>query len=275
MVARIVVGVSGTERDRAAMQWAADRAASTGAQLEIVHVVDDDWGSQDPGLTAEAVGAAEKQIHDLADRIRADQAGISVHAVALVGSPVYTLCDHADGAELLVVGAVAHGSAVTDGVRAARMAQYATCSVAIIPSPGEDPAYGIVVGVDGSPLSLAAVRFAAQEADRLGEPLTAVRAWQPPWFWGAASGRWPLTPSASEELVLAETLAGIAEDYPDLTVERSMPVARPADALIAAAAGARMLVVGSHGRGAVGRAWFGSVSEELTLTLPCAVAVIR
>ncbi len=273
MVARIVVGVSGTERDRAAMQWAADRAASTGAPLEVVHVVDDDWGTQDPGLTADAVQAAEKQIHDLADRIRADQAGISVHAVVLVGSPVYALCDHAAGAELLVVGAVA--PAMTDGVRAARMAQYATCSVAIIPSPGDDPAYGVVVGVDGSALSLAAVRFAAREADRLGEPLTAVRAWQPPWFWGAASGRWPLTPSAAEELVLAETLAGIAEDYPDLTVERSMPVARPADALIAAAAGARMLVVGSHGRGAVGRAWFGSVSEELTLTLPCAVAVIR
>ncbi|MGK2939132.1 MAG: universal stress protein [Solirubrobacteraceae bacterium] len=275
MVARIVVGVSGTERDRAAMQWAADRAASTGAPLEVVHVVDDDWGTVDPALTAEAVRAAEERVHDLADRIRAERQMASVHAVVLVGSPVYALCDHATGADLLVVGSVAREGAAVDNLRAARMAQYSTCSVAIIPGLGEAPAYGVVVGVDGSALSLAAVRFAAAEADRLGEPLTAVRAWQPPWFWGAESGRWPLTPSPEDEVALAESLAGIAEDYPDLMVERSMPAARPADALIAAAAGARMLVVGSHGRGAVGRASFGSVSEELTLTMPCAVAVIR
>lgn len=274
MVARIVVGASGNERDGAALDWAGDRALATGAQLEIVHVVDDDWGTEDPALTTEAVRSAEERIHDLADRIRADRAGIPVHGVVLVGSPVYALCDHAAGAELLVVGSAAGGSAV-DSVRAARMAQYATCSVAIIPNRQEAPAYGVVVGVDGSALSLVAVRFAAAEADRLGEPLTAVRAWQPPWFWGAESGRWPLEPSAVDEVALAESLAGIAEDYPDLMVERSMPAARPADALIAAAAGARLLVVGSHGRGAVGRAWFGSVSEELTLTLPCAVAVIR
>ncbi|MGK2938528.1 MAG: universal stress protein, partial [Solirubrobacteraceae bacterium] len=136
MVARIVVGASGKERDAAALEWAGDHAAATDAQLEIVHVVDDDWGTEDPALTAEAVRAAEERIHDLADRIRADRQA-SVHAVVLVGSPVYALCDHAAGADLLVVGSVAREGAAVDSVRAARMAQYATCSVAIIPNRQE------------------------------------------------------------------------------------------------------------------------------------------
>jgi nucleotide-binding universal stress UspA family protein len=272
MTPRIVAGTSGHERDRAAIGWAAAHAIATAANLEVVHVVDDDWGTEDLTLTAEAVTAAEVRLHDLANRIRSDHPQLSVHATMLVGSPVYALCDHAADAELLVVGAPAEAGG---SVRAARMAQYASCSVVIIPDRSTEPSYGVVVGVDGSVLSLAAVRFAAAEADRVGVPLTAVRAWQPPWFWGAESGRWPLAPSAADELELAESLAGIAEDYPDLAVERSMPAASPAEALLAAAQDARMLVVGSHGRGAMGRAWFGSVSEQLTLAVPCAVAVIR
>ena len=276
MTGRIVVGTGGSGTEGSAIAWAAQRAAATGAALEVVHVVDDDWGTDALDLTTEAVTAAEERIHDLADRLRADHDGLSVHAVVLVGSPVYELCDHAAEADLLVVGSRPVSRGETRGsVVASRMAQYATVSVVIVPDGEGSPGYGVVVGVDGSKLSAAAVRFAAAEADRRGESLTAVRAWQPPWFWGSESGRWPLSPSADDELALAESLAGVAEDFPDLRVERVLTAARPADALIEAATGARMVVVGSHGRGVIGRVWFGSVSEELTLAMPCAVAIIR
>ena len=276
MADRIVAGVGGNDTEVRAIAWAAQRALATGVELEIVHVVDDDWGTDALDLTADAVAEAEKRIHDIADRLRADHEGLSVHAAVIVGSPVYELCDHASDAALLVVGSrsAAHGAGRRAGVRASRMAEYATVSVVIVPDVPTD-GHGVVVGVDGSELSAAAVRFAAAEADRASETLTAVRAWQPPWFWGAESGQWPISPSTDDELALAESLAGIAEDHPDLRVERVLTPMRPADALIDAAKGASMLVVGSHGRGALGRAWFGSVSEEVVLAMPCTVAVIR
>lgn len=51
-------------------------------------------------------------------------------------------------------------------------------------------------------------------------------------------------------MVLAETVAGLADKYPDLKVHQVLEThMRPAEALLAAAATARLLVVGSKGRG--------------------------
>lgn len=277
MTGKIVVGVSGSEHGHPALTWAVERAERSRTPLHLVHIVDDSWGSDADRYTADAVTLAEQQLHDHADRIRGEHPNLRVHTAVLIGSAAYVLSDYASDADLLVVGSRrTHGFGRTRfSLLSARVAAYARCSVLIIPTSSGREGAGFVVGVDGSALSLKAVDFAAAEADRRREPLTAVHAWQPPWFWGAESGRWPLQPTDADELVLSESLAGLAERYPDLKITRLLPSARTADALEDAAAGARMLVVGSHGRGAIGRAVLGSVSEELALSLPCALAVIR
>ncbi|HPG76124.1 MAG TPA: universal stress protein [Rhodoglobus sp.] len=50
---------------------------------------------------------------------------------------------------------------------------------------------------------------------------------------------------------------------------------RPLPALYAASVGARMLVVGTHGKHGFSKALLGSVSEDLVLSLPCPVVVVR
>lgn len=273
----IVIGVSGSEHGHPALEWGVAHAIDHRLSIQLVHVVDTSWGAATPEYVADAVTSAERLIREEADRVSSNHPDVAVHGVALVGAPDRALIRFAEKARMLVVGS--HGTErfgdVVFSRLASRIAERADCTVAVIPSTGADGT-GVVVGVDGSDLSMKALRFGAAEADRLGEPLTAVHAWTPPWPWDADHAFiWPDAPAPEDELVLSESLAGIAEDFPDLTVIRSLPSARPADALYAAANGARLLAVGSHGRGALERAWFGSVSADLLLAMPCPVVVVR
>lgn len=79
----------------------------------------------------------------------------------------------------------------------------------------------------------------------------------------------------AERLILAESVAGLAERYPDMVVHRVLVKDQPSQALIDAAAKARLLVVGSRGRHGVARALLGSVSHSVVLHAPCPVMVAR
>lgn len=126
--------------------------------------------------------------------------------------------------------------------------------------------------------SEAATRFAAQEADRLGEPLIAVTVWTPvplPRHIGA----YPLEYVESMESISAETLGvalgGLRQDYPDLQIEERVERGYPSEVINEIAGTARMVVVGSHGRGAVARFLLGSISHEVLARLATVTAVVR
>ena len=75
--------------------------------------------------------------------------------------------------------------------------------------------------------------------------------------------------------MLAESVAGLGDRYPDLVVHQQLVQSQPAQALLDAAKGARLLVVGSRGLGGVARMLLGSVSHTLVLHPPCPVLVMR
>jgi nucleotide-binding universal stress UspA family protein len=277
MTGFIVIGVSGSEHGHPALAWGVAYAVDHNLRVELVHVVDDTWGQHASDFTASAIMSAERRILLERDRISSNHPTIAVHSVVLVGPPDRELVEHARNAELLVVGSHSierFGDSVFSR-RASHIAERAACSVVVVPSTTAAPGTGVVVGVDGSELSARAIRFAATYADLKGEPLTAVHAWTPPWPWDVDPGAWPDAPAEEDELLLAEAVTGLGEDFPNLEVIRKLPSARPADALYGASIGARLLVVGSHGRHGLERAWFGSVSAELVLSMPCPIAVIR
>lgn len=137
----------------------------------------------------------------------------------------------------------------------------------------------MVVGIDGSAVSEHALRFAAAEADRLGEPLVAVSVWTP---LSAPRNSLAVYPDlylenmqATTEEVLALALAGIASDYPDLVVERRVERGYPSQVLNGIAKDARLAVVGTHGRGALARFLLGSISQEVLGRLATVTAVVR
>ena len=276
---RVVVGISGRPAARAALYWAIDYARPRRLEIELVHVVDATFGTTPAGF----LHSARDQAHFLLTR-EAEEAlsvapDLTFHTTVLEGSPTGALTDWAVGAELLVVGSHALGRFrdYVFSTHAAQITAHAAGSVVVVPEQEENGGAGVVVGVDGSETSLAAVRFAAEQADRLGERLTALYCWSAPapWTEDSAMIDWPMEPDEADRLVLAEAVAGLAERYPDLDLDLRLDLGLPVDALVTAGTGARLLVVGSHGRQGFARFWLGSVSHVIVLTMPCPVAVIR
>ncbi|MEV6975514.1 universal stress protein [Kitasatospora sp. NPDC093806] len=141
----------------------------------------------------------------------------------------------------------------------------------------EQPDGRIVVGVDGSPLSRAAVRWAARLAALTGGPLEAVSVWEfPALFDPTGLVPPPLDGFAAERraaAILDETLAAVLS--PATAVRRRLPAGRPGPALVAAAAGARALVIGSRGRSAPPGAPLGTVALHCVDHAPCTVLLVR
>jgi nucleotide-binding universal stress UspA family protein len=144
----------------------------------------------------------------------------------------------------------------------------------------------IVVGVDGSPASNAALRFGAEEAQLRGWKLVAVHAWiyLPPAPL-AEPGLVPLPPvdipGAVETLrdaAEAELDAAIAQAFqegPPIEVERKLVEDDPAEALEREAKQADLVVVGSRGRSGIAAMLLGSVSRHVIDHAPCPVVVVK
>ncbi|WP_406862179.1 universal stress protein [Streptomyces sp. HUAS MG47] len=136
----------------------------------------------------------------------------------------------------------------------------------------------VVVGVDGSPASYEALRWAARHARLIGGKVDAVAAYDLP---GAGGWSAPVADatfdaemasrSLSEELGTA--LTGTGTD--DVPLEQHVVRGNPAEVLTEAASGAELLVVGNRGRGGFASLLLGSVSQQCALHAPCPVVIVR
>lgn len=144
---------------------------------------------------------------------------------------------------------------------------------------------GIVVGVDDSPPSQRALRWAIEEARLRGAALSVVSAWEFPFApvptsssaVGGEDDPLPRVPSlersALDELAAAVTAAG--GDPEDAAVSMHVVRGSPVRVLLEAAKDADLLVVGSRGRGGFTGLLLGSVSGDCTRHARCPVVVVR
>jgi nucleotide-binding universal stress UspA family protein len=135
----------------------------------------------------------------------------------------------------------------------------------------------IVVGVDGSDESKAALRWAARQAALTGATLHAVLTWHVPTAaYGAAlplSTDYDFGRGAHDSL--AETLSDVLGEHPALSVSTAVVEGAPAVKLLEEAVDAELLVVGSRGHGAFTGMLLGSVSEHCISHANCPVVVVR
>ena len=136
----------------------------------------------------------------------------------------------------------------------------------------------IVVGVDGSSPSLAALAWAAEEASIKERELHVVVGWHLPLMLGMPlplpSDFDPMEPARA---VLDEIRQMMSGNYPDMVVKTYIEEGPAARSLIriAHAVGASLLVVGARGHGEVAGLLMGSVSENVATHAKCPVVIVR
>jgi nucleotide-binding universal stress UspA family protein len=143
---------------------------------------------------------------------------------------------------------------------------------------------GIVVGVDGSSASELAVGWAARDAAMRKVPLTVVTVIDPPMATTVRGFPMPMPPGylqaqqAAGRKTLEDALGTVEDSTKQLglvEVSGELMSGHPASILVDLSKDAEMVVVGSHGHGAVARRLLGSVSTGLVHHGHCPVAVIH
>jgi nucleotide-binding universal stress UspA family protein len=279
-VSTIVVGVDGSECARTALRFAAGEARVRGAGLLALRVVEvpvDAWPGS-AGAVGLALEEAGRQLQaDLASEPAAGDAAYEV----LGGHPAEELVKAAAGADLLVVGSRGlggfHGLLV--GSVSQQCLQHAPCPVAVVRTLPDPPRGRILVGVDGSPPSVEAFEWAAEEARRRGASLGVVHGWQAP-SWLASAG--PIAPvpvpldyGAAREAADEVVARLVAQAPPGVSVEPTVEPGIPAAVLVEQSGRADLLVVGSRGLGGFAGLLLGSVSQQCAHHAACPVVVVH
>ena len=136
----------------------------------------------------------------------------------------------------------------------------------------------IVVGIDGSDSSMAALAWAAKEADRRELPLHVVHAWSiplPPVSMGPAimhPGDDQLREAA--QAVLDQAVASAHSSAPTVEIVAELSAGPPASILLKKSEDAAMLIVGRSGLDSFSEFFLGSISMQVVTHADCPVAVV-
>jgi nucleotide-binding universal stress UspA family protein len=285
----IVIGIDGSPGAALALRWAVREAELRHAAVTAVMA----WGLLDqhhPGGddTFDPHYGVKQAAEALASAVEAAvgaDAGDAIEQRVVNDLPARALLDAATGADLLVVGARGLGGfrSLVLGSVSEQCLHHAPCPVAVVRRVGSAASRSltgggperIVVGVDGSESAQRAIRWALDEARARRATLVLVHAWQPAFVGGDSFLPVPADSAAMAEIAqhLLERSAN-AEDTDGIVVERLAACGAAPEALIDAAEGASLVVVGSRGRGGFSGLLLGSVGHQVAGHAPCPVVVV-
>ena len=286
----VVVGIDDSDEARKAAAWAADEARRRHTGLALVSA----YSVPKRGLLAYGVVAddytatlrtEQQKLHrDIAASLLNVYPGLPITSTVEIGHPVDVLLGRSAEAALLVVSTRERGRfrRAIGGSTAMALAAHAAVPVAVIRQGTADERTGpVVVGVDGSVNSRAAVAFAFGDAANRGVDLVAVHAWHDDLTFdvdehgliGADIGEEGLL--QIERALVSEELAGWSERYPDVVIRPAVVKGDAVNELLAQSADAALVVVGSRGRGGFSGALLGSTSHALITHADAPVVVVR
>lgn len=284
----VVVGYDGSEHANVAVDWAAAEAVSRGVMLTLVAATTVPLEGMRFGgslLSPDAIDDLLERLQEMT-QVRADEArkahpGLDVGVKVALGSPASVLVEASAHADMVVIGSRGMGGfrGLLVGSVGVQVASNAACPAVVVRKAPSPTAATVVVGVDGSELSLAALDFAFDLADRRGWSVLAVHAWEIPAYdvLAAPSGPPPIEVdelAASEERAFIESLAGLREKHPGVVLEHRMIKAPSVRAILDACDDPALIVMGTRGRGEFLGAILGSVSQGVLHRAKVPVAVI-
>ena len=290
---RIIVGVDGSEQSQAALGWALGQAELVGADLVLAHTWNPDSYAapamagvvpdmiQAGALNDEAEGLAQAWLNDLVAATVA-RTTASVSGVLASGSPAGHILDLSAQATMVVVGNRGRGglrSAVL-GSTSQQIAHHAQCPVVVVRDSATATANQVVVGVDGSPASLVALREAFAQAKLRGASLLMVHAWSTSFAGTLVNSGQDFDRVRASEVdegwaLLNQSLAELQATDQSVEIIERLEQASPAAAIIEASKEAVLTVVGSRGRGGFAGLVLGSVSGSVLAHADSAVMVVR
>lgn len=261
---RVVAGIDGSAAAEAAIRWAAAEAVSRRTGLLLVHAFV--WpefpvplGASEaaPGLRA----GADKIVRESVELAKTLEPGIEIEGTRVDGFPSPVLLRASRDADLVVIGSrglgIALGALV--GSTGLDLAANAHCPVVVVRPDLAAEGDHVVVGYDGSSAASLALDFGLDFARRHQLRLRVVAA-QP-----VQTEQHRVT---REELDNDIRRAG-GQDAELIHIE-----GHPAEQLLRLAADARLIVLGSRGRGGFAGMLLGSVSQTVLHHAACPVAVI-
>lgn len=275
---RLVVGYDGGRDADLALAWAVRTTRHDGRPLRVVvaasamdPVLAPGFHEQNERLAAEWRDRAEKMLAE---------AGLADTGVEVVHGPTLrVLLGSVVSTDLLVVGSHGHAPFVetVGGSVSQHLARHACCPVVVVRPAHRPDAHRIVVGVDGSPESLAAARFACDRARSTGEAVVAVHGYRVlPFVDGLQEGHRHRIDRGHRLAERLETwLQPVRAAYPDVPLSAAA-VPEEAPLLLAhESAAASLVVVGSRGRDAFADLLLGSTTQDALFRARCPVAVVR
>jgi nucleotide-binding universal stress UspA family protein len=282
----IVVALDGSPSSDHALAWAIDQAVAEGRPLTLVHSVNaitpafTDAAVVFPQDALETLRAAGQEVLAVA-RAEAERRapGLEIHEVLRQDDPRLALIELSGEASLLVLGSRGRGMvrSLLLGSVGVAVVRHARCPV-VVHRPGHQGLVrnGVVVGADGTEDSRVVLEFAYHQAAVRRLPLTVVQC-----FWDAnvSSIGGYVAPGAgadleAERLLLAESMAGLAEKYPEVKVRTHLAREVPQEALVRLGERMDLIVVGAHQDGRLNRMLFGSVSTAVVEHATSPVAVV-
>jgi nucleotide-binding universal stress UspA family protein len=291
MTGEIVVGVDGSPGSRAALLWGFAEAERHGCGLRAVVGTGSaiDCGDDDrDDRSARADRLADRAAHMLRETVTATAPpGTTVRVTEeVVDQPgAEALLTVGNSARMIVVGARGRGllHRLRAGSVSTSVAVHSSTPVVIARGDGAGAAPDhlprpIAVGVDGSPNSLAALRWAAAEADRRAVGLLVVHAWLSaiPLPFAEAPGELTQTLEEQATATLDDAVTQVRASLPaGLDLRRRVVPSSPTHALLTAGRECDLIVVGARGHGGFAELLLGSVSHQCMLHSPVPVAIIR
>lgn len=286
----IVVAYDSSKHATRALEWGLAQAALEKRHVDVVHTLDL------ARLPAEAWLGISSEALPLVERLRAEstatmRAGVATAHLAhpdvevdlhvLEGDPRQVLVGLSGSAHLLVLGSHGRGpvtSALLGSVSAA-VARASSCPTVVVRPPHQGGAAtggtGVVVGVDGSAESRPVVEFAFAQASARALPLTVVHAIRDVVTAYLGDPLHPLPEERDEaRLMIAESVAGLSEKYPDVVLTRRLERGLLDQVLEREAEPWNLAVVGRRRHGAWHRLLVGSTSLAVLEHASGPVAVV-
>lgn len=270
----VVVGVDGSEQSRVAVRHAATRAARSGRRLVVAMACDWPGDTGRPPVAAAVATAASEVAHR-------SHPGLRVDTVVEDGDARTLLLALAERAELLVVGSRGRGPlrSLLVGSVGATLAQLAPCPVHVCRPRPPTPRDGVLVAADGTPDSAPVLAHAFAQAELTGAALHVVHyafdaAVAADLLRGAPPS--PASRTEGEELrvLLAESVAGLREQHPDVPVTLGVDHGLVDAALAVTADRWELVVVGRHPVDSARRLLTGSVATAVLERAHTTVAVV-